>query len=169
LSLRRLIEVLADGKVKFVIVGMVAGNLHGSQFVTEDLDLVYDTSTENVERLTTALASLEPRVAEQWPLEGSEGSFTPQTLATERSTTVITSEGEIDLLARIDGVGEYDEVVKASEDVVVDGRAVRVISLQGLIETKRASGREKDRLHLPELELIQELKAINQDDQREQP
>jgi predicted nucleotidyltransferase len=160
LSLRRLVGALADCGVEFVIVGMVAGNLHGSQYATEDLDVVYDTATKNIETLCAALVPLRPRVAESWPLEGSEALFTPATLIAERSVTVITDEGEIDLLHRIDGVGAYPDVLATSEEIELDGRKIAVISLRGLIAAKRASAREKDRVHLRELELIDELRGF---------
>lgn len=160
MSLRGLIGTLAAGKVDFVIVGMVAGNIHGSQYVTEDLNVVYAMTVENVHRLCEVLAPLQPRIAQSWPLEGSEDAFTPDNLLAERSVTVLTTQGEIDLLHRIDGIGDYAEVLAMSEPITVDGRDARVISLGGLIATKRASGREKDRLHLSELELIAELESL---------
>jgi hypothetical protein len=163
-SLQRLLGALEEHEVRFVVVGMVAGNLHGSGYLTEDLDIVYDTRLDNVERLCTAIAPFHPKVAETWPLEGSELQFRPSTLVAERSLTVLTDEGEIDMLHRIDGVGEYDDVVAISEVMVLEGRPISVISLRGLITTKRASGRDKDRLHLPELELIEELKRLAVDE-----
>jgi hypothetical protein len=159
-SLGRLLNALADGGVRFVIVGMVAGNIHGSQYVTEDLDIVYDPADDNVRALCHALEPLHPRAAEHWPLEGVEGAFGPALLATERSVTVVTTEGELNLLQRTDGIGAYGEVLAVSEPLTFDGRLLCVISLPALIASKRASGREKDQLHLPDLELIEELRAI---------
>jgi hypothetical protein len=143
---------------------MVAGNLYGSQYLTEDLDIVYETSQGNRERLCSALEPLGARVVGHWPVEGSDRVLTPEILAAERSVTVGTTEGEIDVLERIDGVGAYDDVEGTSETIEVEGRAVRVISLAGLIATKRASGREKDRVHLAELELIAEVSRLRDGD-----
>ena len=86
MSLRRLITVLVESNVKFVVVGMVAGNIHGSQYTTEDLDVVYETSEANRNALCSALAPLRPRVAEGWPLEGTT-DFSPAVLAAEQSVT----------------------------------------------------------------------------------
>ncbi len=75
-----------------------------------------------------------------------------------------TTEGEIDVLERIDGVGAFEDVAGTSETIEIEGRAVRVISLAGLIATKRASGREKDRVHLAELEVIAEMSRLRDAD-----
>jgi predicted nucleotidyltransferase len=161
-SLRRLLTTLVNGGVKFVVVGMVAGNIHGSHYTTEDLDVVYDTSEANIEAMYTALATLHPRVAEGWPLEQTT-DFSAAVLASEQSVTLLTDEGEIDLLHRIDGVGVYADVIAVSSPVALEEGSIRVIGLEGLIATKRASGRPKDLLHLPDLELVKELRDRRQD------
>lgn len=43
-----LLSMRAEGGVKFIVVGGVAGNLHGSARVTYDLDLVYSRDRENI-------------------------------------------------------------------------------------------------------------------------
>jgi hypothetical protein len=53
-----LVEVLNTGGVRYIIVGGVAGNLHGTARVTYDLDVVYDRSPDNIERLCSCLNRL---------------------------------------------------------------------------------------------------------------
>jgi hypothetical protein len=161
-SLRRLVTALVDGGARFVVVGMVAGNIHGSQYTTQDLDIVYDTSEANRDAICKALASLHPRVTEGWPLEG-DADLSAAVLAVEESVTLLTDEGEIDLLHRIDGVGSYNDVLATSAAHSFEQRSIRVITLDGLIATKRASGRPKDLLHLPDLELVKELQDRHAD------
>ena len=157
MSIRRLLTTLVDGSVRFVIVGMVAGNIHGSRYTTEDLDVVYEASGDNCDAICKALLPPHPRAVDAWPLEDTT-DMTTELLSAERSLTVLTDEGELDLLHRIDGVGGYEEVLSASSAVLIEGRAVRVITFDALIATKRASARPKDLLHLPDLELIEELR-----------
>ena len=158
MSIHRLIVGLADSGTRFVIVGMVAGQLYGSRYATEDLDVVYDTATENVECLARYLTAVNAYVKETWPNEGVAGEFSRAVLSQERSLTLGTSEGELDVLHRIDGIGDYSDVIVVSDPIVVDDRKVCVISLPALIASKRASAREKDKLHVPELETILELR-----------
>lgn len=47
---------LKAGEVRFVVVGGVAGRLHGSPHVTEDLDICYATSPDNLAALSELLA-----------------------------------------------------------------------------------------------------------------
>ena len=158
MSLERLIEGLADAGVAFVVVGMVAGQLYGSRVATYDLDVVYDTNEENVTRVSEYLLGLDPYVKETWPNEGVASDFTRSVLMSERSLSIGTTEGEIDLLHRIDGIGEYTSALAQSTPFVLgNGKQIRVLTLTALIAAKRASNREKDRLHIIELEAIAEL------------
>ncbi len=160
MSLERLIEGLADADIAFVVVGMVAGQLYGSRVATYDLDVVYDTSEDNVSRLSEYLLGLDPYVKETWPNEGVASDFTRAVLLRERSLTVGTAEGEIDLLDRIDGIGDYASALSQSASFRLDsGKQVRVLTLTALIAAKRASDREKDRLHIIELETIAALEC----------
>src|SRR2546430_14524783 len=45
-------------EVKFVVVGGVSGNLHGSTTLTEDIDIAYARDRQNLERLAAALRDL---------------------------------------------------------------------------------------------------------------
>ena len=55
-----LIRVLRNGEVDFIVVGGVAAVAHGSARLTQDLDVVYERSPENLQRLARALASHDP-------------------------------------------------------------------------------------------------------------
>jgi len=65
-----------------------------------------------------------------------------------------TDIGIVDILATITGVGDFAAVTENAEEVVVEGRTYRVISLDDLIRTKEALGREKDLLTAKELRAI---------------
>lgn len=56
----RLLTALRSGNVSFVIVGGVAATVHGSARLTTDVDIVYERSRRNIERLVEALAPLNP-------------------------------------------------------------------------------------------------------------
>src|SRR5437868_9776682 len=59
-SLHLLIERFVDAGLGFVVVGGFAGVLHGSSYVTDDLDVCALLTTENVEKLRKALGDLRP-------------------------------------------------------------------------------------------------------------
>jgi hypothetical protein len=56
----------------------------------------------------------------------------------------------------VEGLGSFDEVNASAISVEAFGREVRTLDLVSLIQSKRASGREKDLLVLPELESLVE-------------
>jgi hypothetical protein len=55
----RLLSMLLEGNVEFVVVGGAAAVLSGVPIVTKDLDIVHSRSPENVERLLSALSKLD--------------------------------------------------------------------------------------------------------------
>ncbi|MGB7413939.1 MAG: nucleotidyl transferase AbiEii/AbiGii toxin family protein [Thermosynechococcaceae cyanobacterium] len=54
----RLLNLLAEYKVEFIIIGGVAAVVHGSSRLTQDLDIVYQRTPQNLEHLAAALKSL---------------------------------------------------------------------------------------------------------------
>lgn len=50
-----IVGVLAEHDVRYVLCGGVAARLHGSDLLTEDLDLVADLDVANLRRLAAAL------------------------------------------------------------------------------------------------------------------
>jgi len=60
IQFRTLLCALHSNGVAFVIIGGVAGTLHGSARVTYDLDVVYERSPDNLKRMVAALRPYEP-------------------------------------------------------------------------------------------------------------
>ena len=59
-SLHVLLQRFADAGLEFVVVGGFAGVLHGSAYVTVDLDICAVMSPENIAKLRSALVDLNP-------------------------------------------------------------------------------------------------------------
>ncbi|HET9888665.1 MAG TPA: hypothetical protein VFR10_14245, partial [bacterium] len=55
-----MIDSLCGAGVDFIIVGGIAGTIHGAARATYDLDAVYSRSSDNIKRLAGALAPLQP-------------------------------------------------------------------------------------------------------------
>jgi predicted nucleotidyltransferase len=156
LQIEELLRVLHKEQVDFVLLGGAAAILHGSSYVTKDIDLAFSRERENCNRLARALAPYSPRLRSLPP--GLPFVLDAQALRTGSNFTLDTSLGEIDLLGEISGFSSYREIKEASEEIEAYGFRFSVLSLQGLIRTKRAAGRPKDLLLLPELEALQALK-----------
>ncbi len=55
---------------------------------------------------------------------------------------------------RVQGVGDYAEVLAASIEVGMDQLRFRALDLPGFIDAKRGAGRPKDKEQIPELEAL---------------
>lgn len=157
IKLRQAIQLLADSQVEFVIIGGIAITLHGSSYLTSDLDLCYARKGENLSRIVTALKPYNPRLRVLGLPQGLPLVWDEQTLRNGLNFTLITDLGEIDLLGEVSGIGGFDEALAASITISLYGHEIHVLSLEGLIRSKRAAGRPKDLLVLAELEALREL------------
>lgn len=161
IKLKETLLLLARNNVDFVIVGGVAATLHGSSFQTFDLDLCYGRTPENLERLATALAPSHPKL--RGAPSGIPFNWDRRTLHNGLNFTLNTELGDIDLLGEISGIGGYPEVKAKSRSLQLYGSTFHILSLRGLIEAKRAAGREKDLRILPELEALLEAAEDDSD------
>ncbi len=149
------IKSLTEAEVDFVIIGGVAISVHSSGYVTKDLDFCYRRTIENLKKIVSAFALFNPRLRgfpKELPFVWDE-----RTLQNGTNFTLETTIGEIDMLGEVSGVGDFEAVKKESVSVNIYGCEVRVLTIGGLIKAKRAAGRAKDLLVLPELEALQEL------------
>lgn len=152
---RRFSEVGVD----FVIVGGVAIRSHGGNYITEDLDICYSRTRDNLKKIATVLGPLNPR------LRGVEDhlpfGFDWTTLQHGTNFTFTTTLGDVDLLVEVKGIGSYDDLVKESIEVDLDGFPTHILSVAGLITAKKAAGRPKDEAGLKVLQALQEADDNN--------
>ena len=156
MSFASMLQGLIAARVRFVVVGGVAAAAHGSAHVTNDLDICYDSTPDNVARLAALLAGWDayPRGVDR----GLPFFMDERQLRTTPLLTLTTREGDLDVLDRVAGVGTFADTLERS--VEFDGFGVRfpVLDLPDLIRAKRAAGRPKDIAQLPELEALAALR-----------
>jgi hypothetical protein len=147
---------LAASEVRFVVIGGLAAAAHGSAHVTNDLDLCYDAAEDNVGRLAALLASWKayPRGVEP----GLPFFMDVRTFRTTPVMTLRTSEGDLDVLDRVTGLGAFADLVPMSQEVTALDTSFLALGLPALIRSKRATGRRKDLMQLPELEALLALR-----------
>ncbi|MCZ6626006.1 MAG: nucleotidyltransferase [Deltaproteobacteria bacterium] len=155
-NVEKLLKALHDEGVEFVIIGGAAAVLHGSAYVTGDLDICYSRERENLKKVATALAPFNPS------LRGAPKNLPfhldVDSLKAGRNFTLTTDLGDLDLLGEVTGLGGYGEALSFSEELEIFGMSCKVLTLQGLIKNKRAVGRAKDLRLLPELEALLEIR-----------
>ena len=148
------LRLLGQYQVDCVIVGGIAAAIHGSSYLTNDLDVCYSREPANLDRLAQALGSVHARLRNA--PEGLPFILDAETLKRGLNFTFSSNIGDLDLLGEVLGVGQYEQVHADSIAVDVFGYRFAVIDLGKLILAKRAAGRPKDLLVLPELEAIHE-------------
>ncbi|OJU98322.1 MAG: hypothetical protein BGO12_02720 [Verrucomicrobia bacterium 61-8] len=153
-ELARLSSRLAAHDVRFVIVGGLSVIMHGSALMTRDVDVVCSVDSENLLRIHTALEELHP-VHRMTP---AKLPFTrEQALSGGLKNLYLTTDwGQLDCLGEIKGVGDYEACRRESEILEIDGCSMRVLSIDALIQAKRAMGRPRDLHAVLELEAIRE-------------
>ena len=149
-----IIRRFSESGVECIVVGGLAGTVHGSSRLTQDVDFVYARTPANIRRLVTALEPHSPY------LRGAPPGlpFVWNEAAVERGLnfTLTTDIGDIDLLGEITGGGDYDALLPHSMEIELFGCQCRCLNLPGLIRTKRAAGRPRDLEALAELEALLE-------------
>jgi hypothetical protein len=143
-------QLLAKAGVEFVIGGGLALRSHGSAYLTQDLDVCYSRTRENLQRIADVLRPFNPR-PRGFP-EDLPFVWDWTTIQHGTNSTFKTSLCDIDLLGEVAGIGAYEEeVVKESVTVDLEGVPVRILSIDGLIKAKETAGRPKDEAGLREL------------------
>jgi len=150
----RAIRTLERHRVRFVLIGGLGARLHGSPTVTNDTDICYERTVENLERLASALRELGASLRaapEDVPflLDGAS-------LAAGDHFTFATKAGNLDCLGTPAGVGGFDALAAGAESFDMEGMTVLVASIGDLIRMKRAAGRPKDLIEVEILAAVQE-------------
>jgi len=148
-----ILKRLLDEHVELVIVGGMAAMFHGSTIVTQDIDVCVPFDVPTMTRVIAALRPIRPTFRmrpDRMPMYDD-----PERLAKLNLLAIETEWGVIDFLNEVSGVGRFPDVVAKSESVNVgDGVTARILSLDALIDAKRAANRPKDRLAVTTLEAL---------------
>ena len=157
-DLAALLRALSANNVEYILIGGVAGIAHGAARLTQDVDVVYRRTPENLGRVVGCLAPYEPYV--RGAPRGLPFRWDAETLKRGLNFTLDTTIGPIDLLGEVTGGGNYEALLDDTVILQAFGVECRGLSLLKLIQVKRAAGRPKD------FEAIAELEAIAEERQR---
>jgi hypothetical protein len=153
---RPILRALRRHQVDFVLIGGLAGSFRGSAYPTYDVDIAYERSMENLERLVAALGELEAS------LRGAPDDvpflLDARSIAAGSHFTFRTREGDLDILSNPDGAPAYSELKHAAgPPLTFEGEPLLVASLDHLIAMKEAAARPKDKLMAMEYRGISDL------------
>ena len=129
-----MLKCLNRAGVDYMLVGGWAVNMYGYIRATVDLDIWILADADNARKVYTAVAEFGAPVSEMKPEEFAEYGMIFQ---------IGVAPCRVDIISKISGVSYADAATRAVPKVI-DGVPVRIISLDDLIENKKASGRAKD-------------------------
>ncbi len=151
-SLDAVVGVMQQHDVRYIVIGGWAAILHGSPRFTNDVDLVYARDSENMRRLVAALSPHQPYLRGAPP--GLPFRWDEPTIQAGLNFTLSTDIGDIDLLGEVTGGGTYEQLLPFTQEVTAFGMTFRVVTLERLIQLKRAAGRPK---HIEAIAYLQAL------------
>ncbi len=158
-------RVLNEHNVRYVVIGGLAGEFLGAPLGTNDIDICYQWTTENMKRLAEALRQLGAKLRVAKVDEELPFLLDHATLAAGDSVSFRTDAGDLDVLATPSGTGGFRDLdAGATTCDLGEGLVVRVVGLDDLIRMKEASARPKDEAHL---NVLSALKAML--DEAEEP
>jgi hypothetical protein len=150
-----MLKALTEGEVRFILIGGMAAVLHGDVGVTVDIDVVPERTDENLERLAEALRSLGARIRTEGESDGLPFDCSMEffrNLPPDAIVNMTTETGDLDVAFCPSGTSGFADLKRdAIEIEAADRLHILVASLEDVIRSKEAAGREKDRMALPRL------------------
>jgi hypothetical protein len=137
------IHALNQAEVKYILIGGYAVILHGYNRSTGDMDIWVERTVENYQRLQEALRNFGMPFFD----------MTLDNFLHNEQVDVFRfgkPPASIDIINRLKGLS-FDETYKTSIVMMVEDLKVRVLSLEGLKQSKTISGRPKDKDDLDHL------------------
>jgi hypothetical protein len=128
----RVRRLLNKDRVRYLIAGGVAADLHGSIRATRDVDLLVPRDLHNTERLLTALAQLPYRIAAE--LDAAD--------VVKKPFTIIADDPRVDILTVACTV-TFEHAWPGRIERRIGGVRVPYLSLDDLLASKR-TGRPSD-------------------------
>lgn len=127
---------LSKAGVEFITVGGLACAFNGYLRATEDVDILIKRSPQNIQTLLSFLA----HYGQGFGSELNEADFSD-----EEGAIRVIEEFPIDIFVLMGG-NHYEQLESYIEKTFINGFQVPYLSREGLIELKKESVREKDKL-----------------------
>jgi predicted nucleotidyltransferase len=141
-DMKALIDLMQKNNVLYALVGGFAVNYYGYIRTTQDIDFLIYPSDDNAEKMMNALEEF-----------GFGNAGIPADYFTKESAAIHigVEPNRIDFLTSLRGL-DNDTIFNNLQDAVIEDIAVKIISLNDLIQVKKVSTRLKDNADAEELE-----------------
>jgi hypothetical protein len=157
----KIIAALNAHHVDYVVIGMFAAGVTNPNLPpTTDIDVTPSALHGNLERLSTALRSIDARIRVEGIDDGLAFSHSGASLAAARFWNLTCEHGEFDLSFTPSGTDGYPDLITHAERRVIGAELAPIADLADIIRSKEAADRPKDHRVLP---LLQD--ALTQNEQ----
>jgi hypothetical protein len=145
-----LLRALDESGARVVVIGQVAGIMHGSRELTGDLDLLWDGDAAQAGLMAATFSAMSARLADDdgTPLPCEAGAF----LRPKVLFHTATASGDCCTPALPWGALPVAGFLDRCEIASADGFRIRYLNRRDLIDMRRAIGRVKDLRRAEELE-----------------
>jgi hypothetical protein len=147
---RAICAVLERHGVEYVLIGGFAARVHGSPFLTSDIDVVPRRRQDNLARLSAALTELDAKVRAEG-VDPLPFAHSAESLADARIWNLTTKYGDLDITFEPSGTRGFDDLRRDAVEIDLRGTKILIASLADIVRSKGAAGRDKDRRALPVL------------------
>jgi Nucleotidyl transferase of unknown function (DUF2204) len=155
-SFDRLLQLLSEGGVDFVLIGGLALSAWGVVRATKDVDVVVASEPRNLERLAKVAVAARGHVQAGESFLSSEPSIAAR-VGEGKHVVIETELGRLDIVQGLEGVPAYTELRERAVGTTVLDVPILVCSLEDLRAMKHASGRTRDIADLEDLDAISDL------------
>ncbi|MBI4374193.1 MAG: hypothetical protein HY542_04875 [Deltaproteobacteria bacterium] len=162
LNTKTILQRLLENNIDFVLVGGLAATLYGASTVTYDIDICFDFSGQNVQKMLDALKGLNPRVRMQSGWVGLH-EIPLERLSELKNLYLQTDCGGLDLLGSLIEIGDYRQAKQRSQTIDVFNKPCQILEIEALIQIKENIGRPKDHQVALELKAILEKSRLKEE------
>jgi len=139
--LSSLLAAMAEARLEAVLIGNAAAAMHGAPVTTVDFDFMFRDTPANLRKLKAVAAAVSAVV------------LRPYYPVSKLYRMVNDDTGlQADFMPVIHGVRSFEGLRRRASPAVVSGQSVLVASLDDIIRSKKAAGRERDQAVLEILE-----------------
>ena len=148
-------KALNENGLEAILIGNMAAALHGAPVSTIDIDLFFRKTPRNMQKLKLVADTLGAVILH--PYYPVSALFR---LHRERDGM------QVDFMAHIDGVKSYESVRGRAGVYQIGGQKLLAASLDDVIRSKRAAGREKDLSVIAILEKTRDEETIGKEPEK---
>jgi hypothetical protein len=146
---KRLVKLFKKLEIEYMVLGGASALIQGFNIVTQDVDLYIDKNQDNEEKLIKALTKLGFNLNE----------IDKKNIMNGKDFIQFDEPYEVDIVFSPDGFENYNQA-KPYKILVED---IPLMNLEGIIKSKKAANRPKDKVVLPSLIDFLKFKKFNKE------